>query len=90
MGATPTTSSRQRQALDDTVLAYVEWREECAAVWKSYVCWRGATAEEARRAHAGYLAALDREEAAAGAYAKRLEHVRDLLETLKCASTDDQ
>jgi hypothetical protein len=51
----------ERQTVDDAVLAYVEWREECIQVWNAYRWLARAPAEDARRAHAAYGAALDRE-----------------------------
>jgi hypothetical protein len=74
-------SLRERQIVDDAVLAYVGWREECAAVWNAYDWWASAPAEDARRAHAAYRAALDREEAAANVYARPMGRVGDLVET---------
>jgi hypothetical protein len=76
-----TASTLQRQLEDDTVLAYVEWREECAAVWDAYGRWASAPAGERTRAYAAYPAALDREEAAANVYAKLIARVGQLLET---------
>ena len=74
-------SLRERQIMDDTVLAYVAWREECTAVWNAYDWWASAPAEDAGRAHAAYRAALDREEAAANVYAMLMKRVGDLVET---------
>jgi hypothetical protein len=74
-------SLRERQLVDDALLAYVEWREECAAVWESDSRWGRTAPEDAERAHAVYLAALDREEAAAKAYATLLERIGELLQT---------
>ena len=69
------------QAVDDAVLAYVQWREECMAVWHGYGRWTSATAEDKVSAHAAYLAALDREDAAANFYAELIERVGDLLDS---------
>lgn len=74
-------SLHERQMVDDAVLAYVEWREECTAVGNAYDWWAIASAEDARRAHAAYRAALDREEAAADRYARLMKLVGDLVET---------
>jgi hypothetical protein len=74
-------SLRQKQIVDDTVIAYVEWREECLEVWNAYGWWAGAPPEDERRAHAAYCAALDREEAAAKVYAGLMNHVGHLVET---------
>ena len=82
MSATQSTLSlHARQIVDDAVLASAEWREECTAVWNAYDWWASAPAEDARRAHAAYRAALDREEAAAKVYARLMKRVGDLVET---------
>ena len=49
--------------------AYVDWREEGAAVWHAYERWTCAPPAEALFAFAAYEAALDREERAADVYA---------------------
>jgi hypothetical protein len=54
----------------DRALAYVEWRLACLAVWGAYRAWANAPKADASLAHAAYGAALDREHAAAGAYAR--------------------
>jgi hypothetical protein len=74
-----TVSLYERVLVDDALSAYVEWREECRAVRACHELWRTATRGQAVLDHARYQAALDREEAAAGAYAERLERVRELL-----------
>jgi len=71
----------QQQLVDEAVLAYVQWREECATVWATYSRWTSAAAEDARGAHAAYRAGLDREEAAAKVYASLVERVGELLKT---------
>ena len=63
--------------IDDAVLAYVEWREACDAVWTIYGLWASGAAHNPRCAHAAYQAALDREEAAARVYAQLISHVAD-------------
>jgi hypothetical protein len=77
-------SLHQKQIVDDAVTAYVEWREECLAVWNAYGSWASAPREDVRRAHAAYRAALDREEAAAKVYAGLMRRVGDLVETADC------
>ena len=72
-------SLAQRLIVDDAVLAYVEWREESSDVWDSYRRWRAAPSEDAGWAHAAHVAALDREQAAANAYAESIRRVGDLL-----------
>ena len=82
MSVSPTTASAlQRRLVDKTVLAYVEWREECTAVWDAYARCAGAPAQERAHVHTAYWAALDREEAAANVYAKLIARVVDLLES---------
>ena len=71
-------SLHQEQIVDDAILAYVEWREECVEVWNAYGRWASATPEDVERVHAAYCAALDREEAAARVYARL---IGDLVET---------
>ena len=55
---------------EDRALAYVAWRLACLAVWSAYREWADAPRPEASLAHAAYRAALDREHAAADAYAR--------------------
>jgi hypothetical protein len=74
-------SRPQEQLVDDAVIAYVEWREECMEVWNAYGWWAIAPREDVRRAHAAYRAALDREEAAANVYRGLMKRVGHLVET---------
>jgi hypothetical protein len=74
-------SLHQQQIVDDAVIAYAEWREECMEVWNAYGSWASAAPEDVRRAHAAYRAALDREEAAAKVYAGLMKRVGHLVET---------
>ena len=74
-------SLHQKQIVDDAVISYVEWREECVEVWNTYGWWASAPPEDVRRAHAVYRAALDREEAAANVYAGLMTRVGHLVET---------
>jgi hypothetical protein len=61
------------RALRDEILdLYLDWREQAAAVDDAYESWAGAPADEEDRWFAVYLAALDREEAAARSYADAL------------------
>jgi hypothetical protein len=64
-------------AIDELLERYICWREDCQAVRQAYQRWAASHPDERGLAHTGYLAALDREERAAGIYAvhiKRLEH----------------
>ena len=79
MSAGATASPLRQQLVDDAVLAYVDWREECATVWAAYNLWTSAPREDVRRAQASYWAALDREEAAAHLYANLMKRASELL-----------
>ena len=61
-----------KQLVDATILSYVDWREECAAVWDAFDRWASAPAADAPTAFSAYRVALDREERAAHAYAEVL------------------
>jgi hypothetical protein len=65
-------------AVDALLERYVAWREECHAVWDAYQRWADSDRRERRLAHAGYIAALDREEHAARTYADHIERVREI------------
>ena len=54
-------------------LAYIEWRLACIRVWATYREWTSATRADAVLANAMYEAALDREDAAATAYARLMK-----------------
>jgi hypothetical protein len=63
-----------RSELIDAVMdAYIEWREESAAVTASYRAWNDARADERVLLYDDYVAALDREERAASTYGRLLE-----------------
>ena len=74
-------SWRERMLADAAVVAYREWRGECAAVRASYRQWAGARREEERSAFSDYRSALDREEHAAGRYARLMRRAGHLDET---------
>jgi hypothetical protein len=57
------------RSIDALLELYVCWREECHAVRQTYQRWVEADRDQRRLAYAGYIAALDREEHAAHAYA---------------------
>ena len=69
-----------RRLRDEILDLYLDWREEAAAVADAYASWADAPAGEEGRCFAAYLAAIDREEAAARSYAdvlangERLSH----------------
>jgi hypothetical protein len=63
--------------VDETIDAYVDWREECTHVWEAYSRWLNAARGDAALAFRAYVAALDREERASEVYAdliSRLGH----------------
>jgi hypothetical protein len=59
---------RHTLLIDETVEAYVDWREESAVVWDAYEQWEWASAADARLAFAAYCAAVEREERASNVY----------------------
>jgi hypothetical protein len=61
------------------VAAHVEWRAACADVRSAYGSWAAAPAARAELAYLAYAAALDREHAAAEAYARLMGTVGDLV-----------
>jgi hypothetical protein len=62
--------------IDDLMDAYVEWREESAAVESAYQRWSIVGSPDTASAFAAYVAALDREEIASAEYAELYEHSR--------------
>ena len=74
----------------DGALAYVEWRLACLAVWSAYREWADAPKRDSSLAHAAYGAALDREHAAAVAYARLVSSASGAVAGFaesRCAST---
>ena len=69
-----------RRLRDEIIDLYLDWREEAAGVADAYATWADAPADEKAPCFAAYLAAIDREEAAARSYAdvvsngERLSH----------------
>ena len=61
-----------RRLADEAIRVYIDWREECVAVWDAFDRWASADGADTRTAFAAYRAALDREECAAGEYADLL------------------
>jgi hypothetical protein len=60
-------AARER-LVDEAFGHYLDWRDECAAVADAYRNWSNAVASESALSFAAYVAALDREERAAGQY----------------------
>jgi hypothetical protein len=73
-------STRRRGDLDAIVVAYSNWRGECAAVRSAYHAWSRAMPGDASLAFAWYRTAVDREERAANVYARLLGRLRHLPE----------
>jgi hypothetical protein len=67
----------QADVVDDAVDAYVRWREECAGADEAYHRWSGAEKADRALAYCAHTAALDREEAAASAYAGAMKRLGD-------------
>ena len=67
--------------VDEAADAYVDWREECLAVWDAYRRWTGAPTVDARLAFAAYKAALEIEEQACAFYASVIGRVGHLVTT---------
>ena len=70
-----TDSALGRRSIDALLELYVCWREECNAVQQAYQWWADSDREQRGLAYAGYVAALDREEHAAHAYAQQLDTI---------------
>lgn len=68
---------RKNALIDEAMERYVEWREECAAVYDAYANWTSAPMEEADLPFAAYSAALDREQSAATVYGRALARLED-------------
>jgi hypothetical protein len=73
--ATNTLSPLDQRSIAALLERYVSWREECSAVRQEYQAWADADRDHRGLAYAGYVAALDREEHAALAYAEQSELV---------------
>jgi hypothetical protein len=65
-----------RALVDEMMDRYTDWREACHVVEVAYRRWDQAAAKDAALAHAGYVAALDLEAHAAGAYAELVQRAR--------------
>jgi hypothetical protein len=63
------------ELVGDAVDAYLDWREECDAVWEASDRWAQASATDAPTAVSAYLTALDREERAANVYAGAITRI---------------
>jgi hypothetical protein len=65
--------------LDGLLDGYVDWRESADAVADAYARWSFARGLERSLRFAAYVAAIDREQQAAGAYADAVEDVERWL-----------
>jgi hypothetical protein len=68
-------AATQPELIDRLMDMYVEWREECVALWEAYARWRAVPPAEKAPAYACYRAALDREEWAAHVYADLVSRI---------------
>jgi hypothetical protein len=68
-------SDADTQLIDEAMDAYVEWREECVAVWDAFARRANAPGTDDATAFSAYRAALDREECASNAYAVVLARI---------------
>jgi hypothetical protein len=75
---------REREAVEAAELAYTQWRRNCTDVWDAYLWWTSPPPDDERGAHAAYRAALDREEAAAAAYAITMQRLESLVRVDQC------
>jgi hypothetical protein len=59
--------------------AYIDWREECAALEAAYRRWVSADAADAELAFVAYKAALDREQRASVIYGELVSRSNEVL-----------
>ena len=64
---------------DEAFECYLAWRSECVVLEAAYRRWRQAPRSDAAFAYAAYMAALEREECAAGRYRTVVAEAHDLL-----------
>jgi hypothetical protein len=65
-----------RRGIDQTMAAYVEWKEHSVAVQSTYNRWAGARRTDSRAAYLAYAVALDREARASEEYAGMVDCAR--------------
>lgn len=68
-------SAQSVALLDAQMESYMKWRAEISSAARSYRHWESASPDNRATAFGSYLAALDREEMAAGDYRRTLEQV---------------
>jgi hypothetical protein len=61
--------------VDEMVALYADWRQDAQAATDAYARWSAAPVGEWSIRHSAYVAALDREHAAAGQYARAVAEV---------------
>jgi hypothetical protein len=76
--------ARRLRLVNAAMDAYLEWREQCAAVSDAYRRWADAGEVDVAPAWRAYEAALDREEHASALYADAVQHVGS------CAAPDEE
>lgn len=72
-------SSENKRLARRLTYAYVDWREECAALEAAYHRWVSADASDAELAFAAYGAALDREQRASVIYSELVSRGKKVL-----------
>ena len=68
-------NSVTERMVDETIDAYVDWREECARVRVAYRDWSTAPLSRVTDAFREYCAALDNEQDAADEYAQLIRRL---------------
>lgn len=74
--ATDSNTALGQGAIDELLERYICWREECRTIRLAYRRWADSPRGERGLTYAAYLAALDREEHAAGAYPDQTDRLR--------------
>jgi hypothetical protein len=77
---------RQKRLVDRLMDAYVTWRETCLRVSDAYGSWVSDSGVSATVAFGSYMAALDREQDAAEAYARLVRQADQLLSSERAPS----
>jgi hypothetical protein len=72
-------SSESKRLVRRLTYAYIDWREECAALEAAYRNWVSAEASDAELAFAAYRAALDREQRASVIYGELVSQGKKVL-----------
>jgi hypothetical protein len=65
--------------IDEALFSYADWRDESAAVEETYLHWCAAPRADRNHRYGAYIAALDREQAAAMIYAIAVSELRAQL-----------